>query len=135
MTADVRHLRIAIAVPLASAYEFAHRPDNFPLWAAGLASSLHRDGDLWLADTPQGQAVVTFSPRNDFGILDHNVAIPGRTDIYIPMRMIAHGPATEVIFTLLRQPGVDDVAYEADERAVMADLQRLKALLEDAAVG
>lgn len=135
MNEHVRHLGVGIAVPFARAYAFARQPDNFPLWAAGLSSALHHDGDHWVADTPQGQAVVLFTPPNDFGILDHHVRIAGQTDIYIPLRMIAHGDGTEVIFTLLRQPDMDDAAFEADAQAVMADLHRLKRLLEQDAPG
>jgi hypothetical protein len=79
--------------------------------------------------------VVLFTPPNDFGILDHHVQIAGQADIYIPLRMIAHGAGTEVIFTLLRQPDMGDAAFDADAQAVIADLQRLKALLEDEGVG
>lgn len=135
MSEQVRHLGVSIAAPFARAYAFARQPDNFPRWAAGLSSSLHLDGDHWVADTPQGQAVVLFTPPNDFGILDHHVLIAGQEDIYIPLRMIANGTGTEVIFTLLRQPNMDDTAFEADAQAVIADLHRLKALLEDEGLG
>lgn len=135
MSEQVRHLGVSIAVPLERAYAFAHRPDNFPLWAAGLSSALHHDGEHWVADTPQGPAVVLFTPPNDFGILDHHVRIAGQADIHIPLRMIAHGDDTEVIFTLLRQPDMNDAAFDADARAVMMDLNRLKALLETETVG
>lgn len=130
MSEDVRHLGIGIAVPLARAYAFAQRPDNFPRWAAGLSTSLHHDGEHWVADTPAGRAIILFAPPNDHGILDHHVRIAGQPDIYIPLRMIAHGDCTQVVFTLFRQPGMDDAAFEADAQAVMADLQTLKQLLE-----
>lgn len=135
MTAQVRHLSIGIAVPLARAYAFTRRPENFPRWAAGLSATLHESDDGWVADTPAGEALVLFTPANDFGILDHRVQLAGRPDIYIPLRMIEHGAGTEVIFTLLRQPDMDDAAFEADAQAVMADLRRLKALLEAAPAG
>ena len=130
MSEDVRHLSISIAVPLARAYAFAHRPDNFPLWAAGLSTSLRHDGEHWVADTPAGRAIILFALPNDYGILDHHVRIAGQPDIYIPLRMIAHGDGTQLVFTLFRQPGMDDAAFDADAQAVMADLQTLKQLLE-----
>ena len=130
MSEDVRHLSISIAVSLARAYAFAHRPDNFPLWAAGLSTSLRHDGEHWVADTPAGRAIILFALPNDYGILDHYVRIAGQPDIYIPLRMIAHGDGTQLVFTLFRQPGMDDAAFDADAQAVMADLQTLKQLLE-----
>ncbi|SEJ63268.1 hypothetical protein SAMN05518849_11013 [Sphingobium sp. AP50] len=125
-----RSIDIAIRVPLAQAYGFASQPENFPRWAAGLSASLHREGDDWIADTPEGRAIVTFSPPNDFGILDHHVRLPGKPDIHIPLRMIANGDGTQVVFTLFRQPDMDDAAFDRDADLVTKDLQRLKALLE-----
>lgn len=130
MTLPVRHIGIGIAVPLAQAYAFASQPENFPRWAAGLSASLHREGDIWIADTPAGRATIRFTPPNAFGILDHHVHMDGRPDVYIPLRMIAHGDDTEILFTLFRQPDMDDAAFEADAQSVLADLQALKALLE-----
>lgn len=119
-----------IEVSLARAYDFAHRPENFMQWAAGLSKSLHNTDRGWVADTPAGEAVVEFTPPNAFGVLDHRVRVEGRPDVYIPLRMIESGDGTEVQFTLLRQPGMTDAMFEEDAAAVAADLKKLKALLE-----
>lgn len=126
-----RSIDIAIRAPLAQAYGFASQPENFPRWAAGLSASLYREGDDWIADTPEGRAIVLFSPPNDFGILDHHVRLPGKPDIHIPLRMIANGEGTLVVFTLFRQPDMDDAAFDRDADLVTKDLQTLKALLEN----
>ena len=117
-------------MPVAQAYAFAHRPENFPQWAAGLSESLHETDRGRVARTPTGETLVRFSPYNDFGILDHRVTLPDGKDISIPLRMIANGGATDVIFALFRQPGMDDVAFENDAAMVRKDLETLKALLE-----
>jgi len=106
---------------------------KIPQWAAGLSESLHETDRGWVARTPPGEALVRFSPYNDFGILDHRVTLPDGKDISIPLRMIANGGATDVIFTLFRQPGMDDVAFENDAAMVRKDLETLKALLESVA--
>jgi hypothetical protein len=126
-----RQISVTIRAPLAQAYAFAHRPENFPRWAAGLSTALRQEGGRWIAGTPQGEATVEFTPPNGFGILDHRVRIAGKSDIYIPLRLIENGEGTEVVFTLYRQPDMDDAAFERDAQAVLADLHRLKALLED----
>lgn len=128
-----RQISITIAVPLAEAYAFAHKPENFPQWAAGLSQSLHQTDRGWVAQTPAGEAIVRFSPANDFGVLDHWVTLPDGQEISIPLRMIDNGGATELVFTLFRQPSMDDAAFEADAEAVHKDLQALKALLESGA--
>jgi hypothetical protein len=64
-------------------------------------------------------------------MLNQHVRMQGRPDIYSPLHMIADCAGTQVILTLLRQAAMDDAAFEADAQAVMEDLRRLKALLED----
>jgi hypothetical protein len=38
--------------------------------------------------------------RNDFGVLDHVVALPSGESVYNPLRVIPDGEASEVVFTL-----------------------------------
>ena len=127
---DVRIITRSIACPFEQAYERAHAPTFFAEWAAGMSSSLHQEGDRWIAETPAGQAEVHFSPHNDFGVLDHHVMLPGGQDVYIPLRMIENGDGTEVSLWLFRQPEMDDAAFERDAGMVEKDLDTLKALLE-----
>lgn len=132
-TLEVRILHTTIAVPFTAAYEFAHRPENFPKWAAGLSSSLHQTERGWVAETPEGEAIVEFTEPNPHGVLDHRVRLQGRPEIYIPLRLIANGDGTEVELVLFRQPDMDDAAFERDAGLVTKDLAALKALLERAA--
>jgi hypothetical protein len=127
---SVRLITLTIDCPFAEAYSFASEPGNFARWASGLSTSLHRIGDVWHADTPAGAATVTFSPHNPYGVLDHWVSLAGKPDIYIPLRMIKNGDATEIMFTLFRQPGMDEAAFDEDAGHVERDLMALKALLE-----
>lgn len=128
-----RQITITIAVPLTVAYAFAHRPENFPKWATGLSGSLQETERGWVAQTPAGEALVRFSDPNDFGILDHWVSLPDGQVVYIPLRMIDNAGATDLVFTLFRQPAMDDAAFEADAEMVDKDLHSLKALLEGGA--
>lgn len=127
---EARQIGIAIDCPLEHAYEFAHLPDNFPRWATGLSSSLHRRDGEWRAETPQGEALVRFSPPNAYGVLDHWVILPDRPPIHIPLRLIENGSGTQVVFTLYRQPGMSDKNFKEDAALVEADLNALKRLLE-----
>lgn len=45
-------------------------------------------------------------------------------------RVIANGDSTEVVFTLFRQPGMDDATWARDEDWVKKDLERLKQRFE-----
>ncbi|MGK0685004.1 SRPBCC family protein [Serratia marcescens] len=123
-------LHIAINRPCDEVYAFLSRPENFPLWAKGLANSLRQEDEGWVADTPQGKLRIRFSAPNAFGVLDHWVTLPNRSVVYVPLRTLANRYGTEVIFTLFRQPDMDDAMFARDAGLVNADLQALKRLLE-----
>jgi hypothetical protein len=73
---------------------------------------------------------LSFAERNKFGIIDHFI-IPERGEaVYVPMRVLANGHGTEVIFTLFKMPFMDDEKYDEDIKWVEKDLGQLKALLE-----
>ena len=112
-------------------YDFAARPENMPLWAYGLASGLTRDGDDWIADGgPVGKARVRFAPQNEFGVIDHTVTLPNGVQVENALRIVPNGDGAEVMFTLLRQPDMDDAAFESDAAHVARDLEALAGLME-----
>lgn len=51
-------------------------------------------------------------------------------EIYVPMRVVANGAGSEVLFTLFRMPGVTDEEYAADTGLLEQDLGTLKQLME-----
>ncbi|MGO4436138.1 SRPBCC family protein [Rhizobium sp. RAF56] len=111
-------------------YDFAARPENMPLWASGLASGLEKDGDDWIADGPLGSVRVSFVPPNKFGVIDHTVTIESGLRVYNALRVVPNGDGCEVMFTLLRQPGLTDEQIQADADHVRRDLATLKTLME-----
>ncbi len=129
MTAS-RHLSVHIDRPVAEVYAFASEPANLPRWAPGLGTSVVQDDGTWFVETSEGRARVTFAPRNEFGVLDHEVLTPSGETVYVPMRALADGDATEVVFTLRRSPGMTDDELERDTGLVTRDLARLRDVLE-----
>lgn len=127
---EVRQMTVSIARPAVEVYAFAHQPENFPKWAAGLGAGLTPDGDRWIAHGPDGDVHVRFSPENPYGVLDHWVTLPDGAEISIPLRVVANGDGAEVVLTLFRVPGMDDATFERDQGMVAKDLATLKALLE-----
>ena len=91
--------------------------------------------DDWIADSLMGRVKVRFAPRNDLGVLDHDVVLPSGETVHNPMRVVANGEGSEVIFTLFRRPGVGQEEFAADARAVQRDLKALKKLLESDTLG
>ncbi len=111
---------------------FAARPENMPLWASGLAAGLTRDGEDWIAHGgPIGDVRVRFAPPNDFGIIDHRVTLPDGRVVDNALRVAPNGDGAEVMFLLLRQPDMDDAAFERDVAHVARDLETLARLMEE----
>ena len=128
----MRRLAVVIDRPAAQAYEFLAAPENFPKWASGLAEPLRQVGEDWIAETPDGRAVVRFSERNAYGVLDHSVTLPRGVTVYVPLRVVPKGNGCELVLTLFRRPGVSDESFGADAEWVLRDLGAAKRILEGA---
>ncbi|MGC4896100.1 SRPBCC family protein [Micromonospora sp. DT31] len=130
MATESRHLSVHIDRPVVEVYAFVADPANLPRWAPGLGGPVVREDGHWFVDTPQGRARLTFAPANDFGVLDHEVRTPSGETVYVPLRAIVDGDATEVVFSLRRMPGMSDADFDRDTALVEADLARLRTVLE-----
>lgn len=130
MAPESRYLTQWINRPAHEVYAYASDPAHLPQWAPGLGSVVEKVGDDWFVETGMGRVGFAFAPRNDFGVLDHDVTLPSGEVVYNPMRVIRDGDACEVVFTLRRQPGMTDEEFERDAAAVAADLARLKHVVE-----
>ena len=127
----VKHISVSIDRAVDEVYAFLADPGNFERWASGLGTGLTPiEGQFWRADGPEGPVTVRFSALNPLGVVDHEVTTPAGMRILNPLRVIANGSGSEVVFTLFQRPGVSDEAFDADARWVTRDLQSLKRLLE-----
>ena len=125
-----RVLTVAIARPPVEVYEFASNPANMPRWATAFCKSVRAEGGAWIMDTPQGPVKIRFVPKNDLGVLDHHVEVAPGVEIYVPMRVVANGSGSEVLFTLFRTPDMTDEKLAGDVALVERDLRTLKQVLE-----
>jgi hypothetical protein len=130
MTFRSRHISVSIDRPVEEVYQFASNPETWPQWAAGLSGSMENSNGEWIAKSPMGTVKVEFSPKNNFGILDHRVALPSGEIVYNPMRVFPNGDGSELVFTVYQRPGVSTDMFAGDADAVKRDLQSLKTLLE-----
>jgi hypothetical protein len=130
MATESRHLTVSIDRPAGEVYDYAADPRHLPEWAAGLAAGIRLDAGEWVADSPMGRVVVRFVPRNEFGVLDHDVTLPSGATVHNPLRVLPDGEGCEVVFTLRRQPATTDAQFAADAAAVTADLATLKRVVE-----
>jgi hypothetical protein len=128
----VRHISVGIERPYVDVYAFLAEPANFPRWAEGLGQSFkHLEGAYWIAETPLGRMRLRFTRPNAFGILDHALLPESGPEMNNPMRVIANGNGSEVVFTLFQRPGMSDEEFARDAAWVQKDLAALKALLEE----
>lgn len=88
------------------------------------------DNNTLLINTPKGEATVRFAEKNKFRIMDHYVKWANDPEVYNPIRVLDNDKGSEVIFTLFRQPDMNDEPYAQDRQAVEKDLATLKKLLE-----
>ncbi|NLS15761.1 SRPBCC family protein [Rhizobium sp. P40RR-XXII] len=129
-TMNAKIVHISIDRNWKEVYGYASRPENMPFWASGLASGLTQDGDEWIAEGPLGTARVRFSPRNDFGVIDHRVTLDSGLQVHNALRIVPNGDGCEVMFTLLQLPGMTEEQFAADAAHIMKDLKTLKELME-----
>ena len=126
-----RHVSRVVAASPAAVYDIASDPDNLPRWAAGLASGdVAREGDALVVESPMGTVTVRFVPRNELGVLDHDVTLPSGVVVTNPMRVMSHPHGAEVVFTV-RQLEMTDDELDRDVALVEADLEALRRLVEE----
>ncbi len=120
---------VAVAAP--TVYDFAHRMQNLPLWASGLASGIEQRDGQWFTDSPMGKVQVAMAPANPFGVLDHDVTLPDGTTVHNAFRVTPCGDKASLLsFVVLRLEGVGQADFDADVAHVRKDLAALQQLLE-----
>ncbi len=127
---EVRNITVSIRRAPADVYVFVSNGANIPRWAAGLGGEIRREGDEWVAAGPLGSVKVRFTPANDLGVADHYVTLGTGVTVHNPIRVLANGKGSSVIFTLMRLAGVTEQQFVQDAKAVERDLLTLKELLE-----
>jgi hypothetical protein len=127
---EVRYLSVSIEREPEAVYAFTSNPENLPQWASGLGQSVKRAGEHWEVKTEQGTVGLRFTPRNEYGVLDHTVVLSDGTEVYVPMRVMPNGKGSEVVLVLFRQPEMDDSEFTRDAGLMQNDLWTLKELLE-----
>ena len=90
----------------------------------------HQRALVW-GDT-RGPGRFRLVEPGEFGVLDHEIALPSGEVILNPMRVVPHGDGCEAVFILRRLPDMSDADFERDAGLVQDDLTRLKHVMEAA---
>jgi uncharacterized protein YndB with AHSA1/START domain len=128
--ANSSHVSVHIARSVDDVYDYLSDPAHLPEWAAGLSGSIELVEGQWVSDSPMGRVVVQFAAPNTWGVLDHDVTLPDGQTFHNPLRVLADGDGSELVFTVRQAAGADDAAFAKDVEAVRADLDRARELLE-----
>lgn len=133
MPRDFKVVSETVAASAAAVYEFARQRENLHLWASGLASAdIEQEGDHWVvADSPMGRIQIRMAPKNDFGVLDHDVTTPDGMTTHNAFRVTPVDDGCALTFVVLRMAGASDEAFAADAAHVLKDLRALKGLMEE----
>jgi hypothetical protein len=123
-------LSVSIERPSKHVYRFASNLANLPRWATTFCKSAKRAKGKWLVETSLGPMGIQLEKKNALGVLDHFVIPPVGVAVYVPMRVVANGAGSEVIFTLFRTPDMSIKRFAEDIALVKRDLRTLKNVLE-----
>jgi hypothetical protein len=132
MPREIKVVSETVEAPAHEVYEFARQRQNLRRWASGLAAAdIAQEGDHWVvADSPVGRIEIRMAPRNDFGVLDHDVTTPDGTTTHYAFRATPVDEGCALTFVVLRAAGASDEAFEQDAAHVLKDLRALKGLVE-----
>lgn len=127
-----RTVSIEIAAPVERVYRCVRDPAELPKWAAGICKSVTVVEGVWHVDTGTelGTVRLEFCADNPYGVLDHIVTLPDGKNQNNPVRVVANGEGSELMFTVFQAKGMSDEAFLKDVQAVTRDLKTIKALLE-----
>lgn len=135
MTIEARTVTVSCPVDAPAVYAYACEPAHLPKWASGLSSGIRQRDGRWFARSPMGEVEVAMAPRNDLGVMDHDVTLPDGRCVHNAFRVTPAGEGSVLTFVVLRMPGTTDAAFEADVMHVRSDLQKLCRLLDEGAGG
>lgn len=125
-------LSATLSTPPDEVYAYVIDPRNLPEWAAGLAKSVEQREGQWVVDSGAGEWIVEFAEHNGFRVADHLVTLPDGTKQLNPMRVLANGLGSEVLFTVFRGEVDSDEDWTALQATIQADLEALGPALDRA---
>jgi hypothetical protein len=126
----VRHVSVSIDRPPQEVYDFVSAPENvLPKWATGPQGFIRRADDGWIVDSPVGKVKMQFAAKNALGILDFDFILESGLTIHNPMRVIPNGNGSELIRTVLREPGMSGEGFAEETEWAEKDLAMIRELL------
>lgn len=123
-------IHFSIARPVDDVYAFLVDPTNYPRWAAVEGGMAPMRANEWLTRTAFGDRIVRFTEPNSYGVLDHAVYAQGEEPLMMPMRVVANGDGTDLMFLFIRRDDMTEEQFKSTIEWVTTDLLTLRSLLE-----
>lgn len=125
----------SIERPVGEVYTYLAEPTNFAEWVfVGDARMTPLPEGEWSVETSVGPRVIRFAGRNDHGILTYYSRLgPGRPALPVPMRVMANGQGTTLIYVFYQRPNSSEAEWSSIVEWITSDLEALKSMLESKA--
>lgn len=111
-------------------FEYVRVPENQTEWAVNFVRSTRPlGGGRYVMETPAGEMTYRVEADATRGTVDWVFETPGG-DSVLPARVVSHPAGSVFSFTILRQPGMPDEAWEAGKHGLDEELTLLSQRLE-----
>ena len=121
---------VTIECDATKVFDYVADPANLPVWATGFARGVRREQKGWIVDTPQGEVGIRVETDPDLGVVDFHISpAPGAENV-VRSRVVPNGTGADYVFTQLQFEGMPDEVFEGQSKALSAELELLKSLLE-----
>ena len=127
---NARTVSVSIFRDARETYEYIRATSHLTEWATGLGAVTGEVDDVVQIDTPNGPGTLKFAPPNDFGILDHTIALESGAVTEVPMRVLSNGDGCEVMLTIFQPEDMTEREFSRDANWVKRDLETLRDALE-----
>lgn len=132
MSSDVYTASVVIAREPRQVFAYVRVPENQPAWAVNFVRSTRAVGDgRYEMETPFGRMTYRVSADEAHGTVDFLFEGPGGQNV-LPSRVTPHPAGAVYTFTIARQPGTPDEAWEQGKRGMDEELEVLRGIVEAA---
>lgn len=119
-----------IEAPAERVFEYVSVPENQPEWAVNFVHSTQPLGNgRYVMQTPVGELTYRIEADPGRGTVDWVFETPQGESVF-PTRVVRHPAGSVFTFTILRQPGTPDEAWEGGKHGLDEELAVLKRNLE-----